>query len=556
MGGTLKLTVLTYPSFIPLNNAREEIDRKILYISALKGPSLYISQFGIAPPFLFLVCCTMQLKRPARSATLCSLSNELILLILSNFCLHCRQGPHETPQVYFPATGQRRDEPSWYALDILALHSMSLVSRRLSPLAQEILYHEFIPGYGDSWYADAYDFDWRLAKFLRAVARNRDRAASVKRLHINVNLLTGISRDSAEAVLQDAAQVRGIDASAFIRPFRDLRHPFSPDQYRPFGDELLGLLLACLPHLKTLSFTAGASLQGIPASALRTAGVSTLPIETLEIMCCIESLGSRLDGIVELASSTIRNLYIDICDGVGLSLLNRRGYFPNLRNLCIANSRLSGSDLSSFLSRYGNLVTFSYESVMRDDDFLLSDAVAQLIRNKETLQTLHLDISPLQHTPGGNGRSPTELLASLNSFPVLRNLLLSSRLLYHGAVDSADEDASVLTRLLPRSIVSLQVMVADNMETQGVLPRLATGLVHLAQAVSQGQFRNLKSVSCITEQRLDGYDLDAMFAVAGADFGYDGWQFNDKMPGRRSGFRLGSLARSITPVSSDDETDS
>ncbi|KAL2188512.1 hypothetical protein L209DRAFT_763223 [Thermothelomyces heterothallicus CBS 203.75] len=352
----------------------------------------------------------MQLKRPARSATLCSLSNELILLILSNFCLHCRQGPHETPQVYFPATGQRRDEPSWYALDILALHSMSLVSRRLSPLAQEILYHEFIPGYGDSWYADAYDFDWRLAKFLRAVARNRDRAASVKRLHINVNLLTGISRDSAEAVLQDAAQVRGIDASAFI--------------------------------------------------------------------------------------------------------------------------------------------------LMRDDDFLLSDAVAQLIRNKETLQTLHLDISPLQHTPGGNGRSPTELLASLNSFPVLRNLLLSSRLLYHGAVDSADEDASVLTRLLPRSIVSLQVMVADNMETQGVLPRLATGLVHLAQAVSQGQFRNLKSVSCITEQRLDGYDLDAMFAVAGADFGYDGWQFNDKMPGRRSGFRLGSLARSITPVSSDDETDS
>ncbi|KAL2142975.1 hypothetical protein VTI28DRAFT_497 [Corynascus sepedonium] len=494
----------------------------------------------------------MQLKRPARSTTLCSLSNELILLILSNFCLHCRQGLHETPQAYFPATEKRRDEPSWYALDLSALHSMSLVSRRFSPLAQEILYHEFIPGYGDSWF----DFDWRLQRFLRAVARNPDRAASVKRLYINVNILAGIDEGSAEAVLQDVAQVRGIDASDFVGPFRDLRYRFSPHQYRPSGDELLGLLLACLPHLKTLSFTAGAPHEGIPASALRTAGVSMLPIETLEIMSCIESLGSRLDGIVELASSTIKNLYIDVCDGFGLSFLNRCGSFPNLRKLCIANSMLSGTDLASFLSRYNNLETFSYESVIKDDDFLSSDTVPQLIRNKETLHTLHLDISPRQQTPDENRKSPIELLASLNSFPVLRNLLLSSRLLYHDAGDSVVEDASVLTQLLPQSIVSLQVMVADSIETQGMLPRLAAGFVHLAQAVSHGQFRNLRSVSCITEQRLDGYNLDAMFAIAGVDFGYDGWQFNDRIPGRRSGFRLGSLAHSITPVSSDDETDS
>lgn len=304
----------------------------------------------------------MLLKRPTRSTTLCSLSNELILLILSKFCLHCRQGPHETPHVYFPATGQPRDEPSWYALDISALYSMSLVSRRLSPLAQEILYHDFIPGYGDSWYADAYDFDRRLANFLRAVARNPDRAASVKRLHISIKLLAGISKDSAEAVLQDATQLRGIDASAFVAPFRELRYPFRPDLYQPSGDELLGLLLAFLPHLRTLSFRSSAPLKGIPASALRAAGVSTLPIETLEIMCCYETLGSRLDGIVELASPTIRNLYIDICDGFGFNLLTRRGSFPNLRNLCIANSRLNGSDLASFLSRYDSLETFSYES--------------------------------------------------------------------------------------------------------------------------------------------------------------------------------------------------
>ncbi|KAK4119223.1 hypothetical protein N657DRAFT_707835, partial [Parathielavia appendiculata] len=254
------------------------------------------------------------------------------------------------------------------------------------------------------------DFDWRLAKFLRTVARNPNRAASVKRLHINTNLLTGISDDEAEAVFHDAAQVRGIDASAFV--------------------------------------------------------------------------------------------------------------------------------------------------VLRDDEFLLSDLVAQLFRNKETLQTLHLDISPRWQTRGANGRPPTELLASLSSFPVLRSLLLSATLPYHDAGDSADEHASILTRLLPQSIVSLQVLVADKVEAQGLLPRLATGFMRLAQAASQGQFRNLQSVSCIGERRLDGCDLDAMFAIAGVDFGYDCWQFNDKTPGRRSGSRLGSRARSITSVSSDDETDS
>ncbi len=264
------------------------------------------------------------------------------------------------PHAYFPATRQQHDEPSWYASDISALHSMSLVSRRFSPLAQEVLYHEFIPGYGDSWYSHGYELYGRLESFLRTVAQSPDRGALVKRVYVNINLLNSIAEAQAEAVLKDAAQVRGIQLSDFVGPFRDGLNAFSRDQYRASGDELLGMLLAYLPHLETLSLSGGVPLWGVPAPALRAIGISTLRIETLDIYCCDEGLGCRLDGILELASSTITNLYINFCDSVGLRSLARP--FPNLRNLCIANSKLSGSDLASFLSRRVGLVTFSYES--------------------------------------------------------------------------------------------------------------------------------------------------------------------------------------------------
>lgn len=176
-----------------------------------------------------------------------------------------------------------------------------------------------------------------------------------------------------------------------------------------------------------------------------------------------------------------------------------------------------------------------------DGDLLSSDAVAHLIRNKETLQTLHLDIP-------GNTTSTAELTASLSGFPVLRNLLLSSRLLYHSAGEPAEDD-NILIRLLPPSIISLQLAVARHVEA-GVRPRLASGLLHLAQAASRGQFPRLKRVSCDTEQRLDD-GLDVLFAAAGVDFGYDGWAFHDGVHRR---FRESSPARTITPVDSDDES--
>ncbi|KAK4237068.1 hypothetical protein C8A03DRAFT_34999 [Achaetomium macrosporum] len=452
----------------------------------------------------------MERERLPSLKTLSSLPNELILHILRTFCLHCRDGSLDTPRTYSPATKHPRGEPCEYFLDVYALHSMSLVSRRFSALAQEILYHEFIPAYGEACFglqSDPSECDLRLVHFLRIVALNPGLAALVKRVYVSTEFLDRIpeAEAEAEAVLKDVAQSRNIKLSEFVGSFRDQWDPESRDQYRPAGDEMLGMLLACLPRLKTLSLSGTPPRRGVPVSALRAAGVSALSIETLDINVFDHTLNQELDGVLELASSTIKNLCIDGCDVYRRSLLTGQGHFPNLRNLRIVNSRVIGSDLASFLSHCFRLQEFSYGCDLGCDDLLPSDAVKHLIRNKESLQTLHLDHD--DQCSASNRGHLAKLLAGLNSFPVLRNLLLSSRLLYHSTGGSTEDD-NVLTRLLPPSIVSLQVTVAKD-RVVDVLPRLGGGLLRLAQAVSQGRFPNLKRVT------LNGYALDIAFAGAG-----------------------------------------
>jgi hypothetical protein len=179
---------------------------------------------------------------------------------------------------------------------------------------------------------------------------------------------------------------------------------------------------------------------------------------------------------------------------------------------------------------------------------------------------LHLNIPLPQEPPRENlnTRRVPELLASLHTFPVLRNLLVSSEMLLLYTCGEPLDDLDVLTRLLPPSLVSLQVTLALPGDSRAfrifalglrarALLHLGRWFAHLAQAVAEGRFPSLKSVSCHTRDRLDGWGLDARFASAGVAFGYDGWAFHDGVPGRRLGSRADSPVRSITPVSSDGE---
>ncbi|KAI1291260.1 hypothetical protein F5Y03DRAFT_44418 [Xylaria venustula] len=94
---------------------------------------------------------------------LSNLPTEILSLIFKNFCLHCRELDADgVPEVYYLGKQQKRFEPSWYSLDLQALYSTCLVSRRLCDIAQPILYHEFVPGYADSRTSARYKWNGRL----------------------------------------------------------------------------------------------------------------------------------------------------------------------------------------------------------------------------------------------------------------------------------------------------------------------------------------------------------------------------------------------------------
>ncbi len=178
-----------------------------------------------------------------------------------------------------------------------------------------------------------------------------------------------------------------------------------------------------------------------------------------------------------------------------------------------------------------------------DDDFLLSDAFTRLLGSK-TLRTFYLDVPPKQQASVRDRRRVAERLASLSSLPTLQNLLITSRLLDSISAGEPAEYSSALIGLLPRSIVSLQVVAPEKMDT-GPRLRLGAALFRLAKTVSQGQFPSLRSVGCYN-QDFDGAGLAAMFSSARVDFEYDCWYFRDGITGR-------SPAYSIASVSSDDE---
>lgn len=125
-----------------------------------------------------------------------------------------------------------------------------------------------------------------------------------------------------------------------------------------------------------------------------------------------------------------------------------------------------------------------------------------------------------------------ELRPGLPSFPVLHHLFLNTLLLYDSE-DESPHDDGVLTQLLPPSIVSLKL--ADNTAEPGpkMSARLAKGLLGLAKAALQRQFRKLRIVRCDTGQRLDDHGVREMFECAGVDFGYDTWPFTDEIPRRQ-----------------------
>jgi hypothetical protein len=297
---------------------------------------------------------------------LSTLPVETLSLILSQFCLHCsKEHDYDSPDGYFRRTAheQQPNQPSWYSHNCRrTLHSMCLVSRRLTLIAQPILYHEFIPGYGDAWRSSRFSWAGRLASFLRTIATRPDLAALVNRIFINPHLLRAVSEEEAQAILEKVippvtALGASVQLSEYLDPFDKFQKGIDLKGANLAGWKLVGALLALVPNLERLSLQVK-DLGGVPTTAfaaLRSAlGSSSLMFSKLTTLdVCPYSEGSWLFGLeyhangvvdaVEAYKGSLSTLNLHGCCRIGLSNL------PSLQTLRISNSRFGYVNLAASL---------------------------------------------------------------------------------------------------------------------------------------------------------------------------------------------------------------
>ncbi|KAF5570160.1 hypothetical protein FPHYL_1436 [Fusarium phyllophilum] len=292
---------------------------------------------------------------------LASLPRHVLVEILSYFCLHCRGDlrpvkgvgtPHQQKRWREP---QQPDQKSWYSIDKYTLFSLAASCKALHAVAENILYHDFAPGYGDSELSELYTFGNRLNQFMRTVGSRKDLAdkvrflfvhpkhsnASVKRIVLSLKQgATDLDIDVAEAWRHRAEhfmkswtpeqmQVWGrqqeyqfmlnaafTDEILEYAVLRSQRYHYSKDTgsqvetiyrltanelYRALHHELIPMLIAILPKLNYIIYKHKSVFCVFEHTALDALGVTELPnLRTLEIDKDLFSIFKRAPNLENL----------------------------------------------------------------------------------------------------------------------------------------------------------------------------------------------------------------------------------------------------------------
>lgn len=481
-------------------------------------------------------------------ASLHRLPTEVLHLILGHLRFPA-EGYSEPPDAYFCGDQQEPDQPSWYSLKLQPLVSLCLVSRRLRSIAQPILYHSFMLGYGDSWRSNFYTWDGRLASFMRTVAQRRDLAALVRRIYIHPFLLESFGEEriiQADCIWGSVHRVGRAyprqffsenEAQAVLRVVADALKIEELQQLS--ARDLVTVLLLELPNLEHCSLQVGPyKEEAVPSAGIRAAGISHLPIKTIDVSLrafdleasrgCLFYIDQRVGALLDV-SQRLETLNLHMCYGSSTGLFPT---LPNLKNLRLTFSRLSERNLQGLLSSCRSLRTFLYEATYAPynpdvdmfrgyDHFQLPNALKYLSSHCESLELLHLDLRKR-----GLTFSPPEPRASfsLKKFTALKDLFLNLDE-FHSRFMAADPsgDRELLVQILPSSIVSLNLAGIITEE----LPRLEESLFGLAHAVLQGQFAELKEVRWDEKEKLnDELGVRSLFATAGVSFDYNRWSMS------------------------------
>ncbi|RSL93915.1 hypothetical protein CEP52_012949 [Fusarium oligoseptatum] len=392
----------------------------------------------------------------------------------------------------------------------------------LYAVAQEILYHEFILGYGDSWKSKKYSWDRRLTSFMRTMSRRRDLAARVQRVSIHPLLLEPFDkpRDAkrsprlmrapaigeARMALKRSAAALNVDLaavwkprwtedqlrlvfpcedflSAFLNPNsknrRRLREALESSQkdqgHRVLAAEMVAMLIALLPNLEHLSLLEDGThwpQLGFPNPAFQALGVSNLPLKILDT-----EIPRRM---VPMLATNIEELNIRHCQQFyGCPKM------PALKILRVAYVEINKDYLDTLMSCCtGSLHTFVYETLgpgKADEPAKPEprDIIGHLeTGHVETLQTLHLDMRVGYYGAGGSEQ------INIRDFTALRHVLLSTNIIFgwqHN--ENSEEKVNTSHKYSPRSYRD-SLPRLSRISTRHVLRRSRTDRSSQPQAAS------------------------------------------------------------------------
>ncbi|KAH7205639.1 hypothetical protein BKA60DRAFT_599894 [Fusarium oxysporum] len=448
---------------------------------------------------------------------------------------------------------QQLDQKSWYSIDKYALFSLAASCKALHPIAEDILYHDFAPGYGDSELSELYTYSHRLNQFMRTVGRRKDLAEKVRMIFVHPKHPNTDVKQIVLSLKHGAADL-GIDivkawryrAKHFMNPWRPARrtrwgeeeylfmlnsaftdeileypalsyHVGTNNFYKVLHHELIPMLIALLPKLGHIIYKSNSIFDSFKNTALEALGVTELPyLRTLEIDKDLFSILKRAPNLEQL------DIITSPFFGKAGNSFGERSKIRTLRLENISSPSALSEPLSFAVKDLRSLVIESCEKfTMRFFEFSMpgfsADVIDKIRDYRHSLETLHLDLRDVIESSPSYRPDCT-----FHDFEKLKHVFLNTWLVFYTLrdVEGIDglrvEDRHVITRLLPPSIVSLH-LVWDGLEIE----RFEQGLLGLVDATTD-HFHHLKLVGLDYAERLDETVHQAMLE-AGIEFTYERW---------------------------------
>jgi hypothetical protein len=368
------------------------------------------------------------------------LPRDVLVEIFSYVCLHCRGDlrpvkglgtPHQHKQRREP---QQPDQKSWYSIDKYALFSLAASCKTLHSVAEDILYHDLAPGYGDSELSELYTYGLRLNQFMRTVGRRKDLAEKVRIIYVHPKHSNTDAKQTVLSLKQGAADL-GIDieeawkyrAEHFINTLKGARrtqwgedeYSFTltsaftdeileypehycvktKDFYRGLPHELIPMLIALLPKLGHIIYKSNSIFDRFKNAALEALGVTELPyLRTLEIDFDLFSILERAPNLEKLDIINSR-FYRSAGDSY-----SDRSQIRTLRLANISSPWKVGEPLSFVAKDLRSLVLEScVKHGIKFFDFSMPrfsrDVIEEARNYRHSLETLHLDLRDVVAKP-------------------------------------------------------------------------------------------------------------------------------------------------------------